>query len=273
MRTIGGENKLNRGNFMKSTKINFLFYLISIISLLNPSLIISQNNFFNRITFKAGYHSGFNPSGTNEAPTTHSSPSVGGYHTMSFPKSGFSFLFSSSKYLDKIGYINWEPEIKITYAGHEQKYSLAVYKMEIQSNIQKTVNDKLVLISLGSPIKFVTAVQAIGFYISLGPQLNAILIKNSEYESSIQDIADNYIDENSKISGKYNSIFLSGFIGLGVQYNKSLPFDLIIEARYSFDITNRFHFHYEIKDASGRPDMWYFSNNWELLAGFKIELD
>lgn len=258
---------------MKKHQAYSFFYLITIIWFLHTSSILSQNNFFNEITCKAGYHSGFNPSGTNDAPTTHSSPSVGGYHTMSFPKSGFSLLFSSSKYLDKIGYINWEPEIKITYAGHEQKYSLAVNKGGIQSGIQKTVNDKLVLISFGSPIKFATAVEAMGFFISLGPQINAILFKNSEYESSIQDIANNLIDENSKISGEYNSIFFSGFFGLGVQYNKSLPFNLILEARYLFDITNRFHFHYEINNASGRPDMWYFSDNWEFLVGFEMELD
>ena len=258
---------------MKITKLIFLFYLISIISILNSSLIISQNNFFNKITLKAGYHFGFNPDGTNYAPTDHSSRMVGSYNSMSFPKSGFSLLFSSSKYLDKIGYINWEPEIKVTYAGHEQKYSLYVIKPRVYSRLPLTVNDKLVIISLGSPIKFTTAVKTIGFFISLGPQLNAILFKDSEYESSLQEIADNYLDENSKISGKYNSIFLGGFISLGVQYNKSLPFDLILEARYSFDLTNRFHFHYEIKDEPGKTDMWYFNYSWEFLVGFKIELN
>ena len=88
---------------MKITKLIFLFYLISIISILNSSLIISQNNFFNKITLKARIpFLGFNPDGTNYAPTDHSSRMVGSYNSMSFPKVVSHFYFHPQNILIRL---------------------------------------------------------------------------------------------------------------------------------------------------------------------------
>lgn len=227
-------------------------YVFSTQDRLSCTALFSDNS-VHKYGLKFGYHSGFNTGNFTEQGRSN-----GNIHSIGERKPGISVTFFYNYPLGKNFSLN--SELSYISAGSNEVYSAAVPIKNDPIFFFNTIEHRSVenvkLIELAPLIRLNLAKGTFTPYFLIGPKF-AVLIPpaNSQKEKYFSDINNQYGGNDFSVSASYKNFFWAGVVGAGFSTGKLFPYEILFEARYCIDGSNRFIVHsYALNYWQNFPD-------------------
>lgn len=212
-------------------------------------------NHRNKLGIKIGRHSGFGydlkkQDGHNSLFTQLSGIGKPGFALTMFYNYPYTRLLS----------INGE--LSFISEGSEAKYTIEIPKIIREGfpevNFFSSRSNEYLSVLEAAPVARLNLWRSnLAPYIFLGPKFDLIL----NAQSGINDYLSTLMDQPNTIrvglSSKYRRFVFGTTFGAGISTGNLFPVELLLEARYNYDISPRFEMHYDMPANETYFDYWY----------------
>lgn len=242
-------------------------------------LKLEEMNSRHKFGIKIARHSGVNlelnqQKGANANYTKLLSDGLSGMMVTLFYNYPFSRLFSLNN------------ELSYVSAGSSTRYSVFFPKNpgEPQSygrtEMRSSSEEHSKVVELASVCRLNLFRTRISPYVMLGPRLDFLFPDESGIDKYLRNLKNQTNTFGIGLYSEYNKVVLGATLGAGLSTGNLFPVEMLIEARYNYDITPRFKMHYDIpsdlvidsrnyKDP-GNQLMHYRSSEFQLSIGAAI---
>lgn len=235
---------------------------------------VGDLNTAQKFGFRLGSHPGFSPEIIGDGyPARFNQINAQG-------RQGFLFSFYYNQPLSRLFSLN--NEISFIFAGSDEKVTVKLpgektsYGNYMSNSVSRNFVEKTLMLELAPVLRLNIKRTMISPYLIAGPRFDFLQPAKTEKEEFYQELNNRYNDRNVNISGKYNKLLLGGTIGGGMSTGRLLPVELMLEARYNFDISSRFSLHYDTPlsredfGVQGAQDISFFSREWIFSIGIAL---
>lgn len=202
-----------------------------------PKENFNSTNYNHRFGIRVGWLSGFNYNvrdmdGVNEYYARVKGEGIPGYAVSLL----YNYPFSSQ--------MSMNGELSYISIGSEAHTSLKVPGNQDYYFTSSRSDEKLKIIELAVPLRLNLFRSPDSFYFLAGPKLDILFPGESGISNFLTSIKNQYNFEGQSVSAEYKKWVLGVTFGGGITTGSMLPVELLIEARYNYDLTPRFEMNY-----------------------------